>query len=175
MSSSHQSNSNIVESSITSAASISDVAKMVGLSRARFYQLVKAGVFPPPVYAIHSRRPYYTDQMQTACMNIRKQNMGLNGQPILFYSRKALFKTPKPRPSARRNKKSKQPSRWSGILEGLKSLGLDGIKSEQIEAIIRTNYPSGISDIAEGEVLRTCYRNLRQQKMRRNTSDNVGR
>ena len=163
---------NNLQDSVTSAASITDVSRMVGLSRARFYQLIKAGVFPPPVYAIHSRRPYYTDQMQTVCVNIRKQNMGLNGQPILFYARKAPF-AKKMKSSPRSSNKNKQPSRWNGILEGLKSLGLGGIESEQIEAIIRTNYPSGISDIAEGEVLRTCYRNLRQQKIRRNTDENV--
>ena len=164
---------NNMQDSVTAAASISDVARMVRLSRARFYQLIKSGIFPSPVYDIKTRRPYYTDKQQGVCLEVRKMNCGINGRPILFYARKAPFKTSKLRPSARRNKKNEQSSKWNGILEGLKSLGLEGIKSEQIEAIISSNYPSGIDDIDEGEVLRTCYRNLRQQKMRRNCSDNV--
>ena len=174
MTSLHQSNSNLQESSVTHAASITDVARMVGLSRARFYQLIKAGVFPPPVYDLKTRRPYFTDHQQRICVDVRRKNIGINGQPILFYARKALF-AKKMKSSPRSSNKNKQPSRWNGILEGLKSLGLGGIKSEQIEAIIRSNYPSGTSDIDEGELLRTCYRNLRQKKMRRNCSDKVGR
>ena len=30
------------------AVSVTEMARMVGLSRARFYQLVRAGTFPPP-------------------------------------------------------------------------------------------------------------------------------
>lgn len=165
MTSSHQANSNMLDSSVTAAASITDVSRMVGLSRARFYQLVKAGVFPPPVYDIRTRRPYFTETMQKICLNIKKHNLGHNGQPILFYSRrKAPFKTPKLRPSARRNKKNKQYEKWNGIVEGLKSLGLDGVKSAQVEAVICSSYPDGTKDIDEGELLRTCYRKLRGAK-----------
>jgi hypothetical protein len=39
--------------------SVSEMARMVGLSRARFYQLQQAGVFPLPVYDVASRRPVY--------------------------------------------------------------------------------------------------------------------
>ena len=36
---------------------VSEMARMCGLSRARFYQLQKAGIFPSPVYDVSTRRP----------------------------------------------------------------------------------------------------------------------
>ena len=175
MTNSHQANSNLVDSPTTAAASITDVAKMVGLSRARFYQLMRDGVFPAPVYDIKTHRPYYTDEQQRVCLEVRKQNLGVNGQAILFYARRKAPFAKRVKSSPRSGKKSKQPSRWNNIVEGLKSLGLEGVKSAQVETIIRSNFPSGTDDIDEGELLRTCYRKLRAQKMRRNTADNVGR
>jgi hypothetical protein len=66
--------------------SVSETAHSVGLSRARFYQLVEAGVFPTPIYDIRTRRPYYTAELQEICKKIRQTNIGQNGLPILFYS-----------------------------------------------------------------------------------------
>jgi hypothetical protein len=45
------------------AVIVSEMARMVGLSRARFYQLRKAGVFPLPVYDVATRRPVYTEEL----------------------------------------------------------------------------------------------------------------
>ena len=39
---------------------VSEMARMCGLSRARFYQLQKAGVFPAPVY--QDGRPLYPEE-----------------------------------------------------------------------------------------------------------------
>ena len=63
MNTSHQANNNLHEPSITAAVSVSGVAKMLKISRARFYQLVKEGIFPAPVYdvrtlAVHSIRMF---------------------------------------------------------------------------------------------------------------------
>jgi ACT domain-containing protein len=33
-----------------SAVSVCEMARLVGLSRSRFYELVEAGVFPSPIY-----------------------------------------------------------------------------------------------------------------------------
>jgi len=154
-----------MQDSVTAAVSVSGIAKMLRLSRARFYQLVKENVFPTPVYDIRTQRPYYTDEQQRVCLEVRKLNLGINGRPILFYSRrKAPFKTPKTTSASHRKTKDKQSSRWGNIIEGLKSLGLEGIKSSQIEAIISSNYPSGTEEIDGGELLRTCYINLRRKK-----------
>jgi len=66
---------------------VSEMAKMVGLSRARFYQLVEAEVFPAPVYQLSNRRPVYVEELQKVCLEVRRRNCGINGQPVLFYAK----------------------------------------------------------------------------------------
>src|SRR3954466_1344011 len=66
---------------------VSEMARMVGLSRLRIYQLVEAGVFPQPVYSVANRRPIYVEEAQKVCLEVRRRNCGVNGQPVLFYSR----------------------------------------------------------------------------------------
>src|ERR1043166_9731973 len=65
---------------------VSEMARMVGLSRARFYQLQKAGVFPAPAY--QAGRPVYTEEQQQVCLEVRRKHRGVNGEPVLFYARR---------------------------------------------------------------------------------------
>ncbi len=69
-----------------SICTVNQMAGKLKLSRARFYQLVNAGVFPPPAYCCLNRKPLYPNRLQKACFQIRKTGIGLNGQPIRFYS-----------------------------------------------------------------------------------------
>jgi hypothetical protein len=48
------------------AVSVSEMARLVGLSRARFYQLIGTGTFPAPSYDPGSGRPYYDHEQQQA-------------------------------------------------------------------------------------------------------------
>jgi hypothetical protein len=79
------------------AVSVAEMACMVGLSRQRFYQLVASGTFPSPVYNLATRRPFYTADLQTVCMDVRRRNCGIDGKPILFYARRSVIA-----PTARR-------------------------------------------------------------------------
>ena len=44
--------------------SVTELAKKLDLSRARFYQLQKVCVFPEPVYCIRTKRPFYPMDIQ---------------------------------------------------------------------------------------------------------------
>ena len=80
--------------STKAAVTVSEMARMVGLSRARFYQLVEAGVFPTPVYCVSTRRPMYVEELQEVCLTVRRRNCGVNGKPVLFYARGHRLPTP---------------------------------------------------------------------------------
>src|SRR5471030_1670642 len=69
---------------------VSEMARMCGLSRARFYQLQHAGVFPSPLYDVSTRRPFYVEELQKVCLEVRRRNCGINGKPVLFYARHNL-------------------------------------------------------------------------------------
>ena len=60
------------------AVSVSKMAQMVGLGRARFYQLI-GSAFPFPVYNVSNHRPIYVEELQKICLEIRRS--GLGGSP----------------------------------------------------------------------------------------------
>ena len=104
------------------AISIADMARMVGLSRARFYQLMGT-TFPWPVYPLSNRRPFYDEKLRDLCLEVRRRNCGIDGKPVMFYARRV-----NPIISARKPRKvTPAPKTAAGhddILDGLKSLGL---------------------------------------------------
>src|SRR4051812_21054089 len=81
-----------------SGGSVSDMARSVGLSRQRFHQLVKSGVFPQPLRDGATGRPYYDESGQGQCLDVRRRNCGVNGKVILFYARRQPATAPTPRP-----------------------------------------------------------------------------
>lgn len=153
-----------------SAVTVSEMARMVGLSRSRFYQL-QGTAFPHPVYDRETRSPYYTAEQQQVCLEVRHRNCGIDGQPILFYAR-----NPKPPTGDRKRRKSKVKttramSRYEAIIKGVKSLGLNNVTGSQVEQTIRKLFPNGISDVEQGEIIRVVFVHL----MRQNSTDNLGR
>jgi hypothetical protein len=64
---------------------IVEMSRMVGLSNARFRQLI-GSTFPCPLYTETTHRPYYTEDMQLICLEVRRRNLGIDGQPVFFYT-----------------------------------------------------------------------------------------
>lgn len=153
-----------------SAVTVSEMARMVGLSRSRFYQL-QGTAFPHPMYDQQTRRPFYTAEQQQVCLEVRHRNCGIDGRPILFYA-----SSPKPSVGNRTNRKpkvktAKSSNRYADIIKGVKSLGLNSVAPSQVEQAIRKLFPVGISNVEQGEVIRTVFVAL----MRQNSTDNLGR
>ena len=46
------------------AISVTEMSKDLGLSRARFYQLLNQGIFPKPLYSEETKRPFYDLELQ---------------------------------------------------------------------------------------------------------------
>ena len=98
--------------------SVAEMARMVSMSRARFYQLVEQGIFPPPLYRIDTKRPFFTQEMQESCLEVRRRNCGINGRPVLFYARR--LETPISKAMATPPKNS---HKHAELIEGLRALG----------------------------------------------------
>ena len=147
---------------IQAVVSLSGMAGLVGLSRQRFHQLMTEGVFPPPVYDVQTRRPHYTEEMQAVCVSVREKNVGVNGRVVLFYARRPDL--PKKQISTRGPLHPRERPQHSGLIEGLKGLGLTTATEQQVEAAVKELYPNGTAAVGEAEVLRTIFVHL----MRRN-------
>jgi hypothetical protein len=146
--------------------SVAEMARMCGLSRARFYQLVEAGVFPPPLYRIDTKRPFFNQEMQEVCLEVRRRNCGMNGRPVLFYTRR--FTTPMVK-----TKKTPAPktNQYGDLSDGLRALGLTTVSAAQVESALRRCMPNGKSGVDDETVLRRVFLHLKRQ----DSSDNVGR
>ena len=148
------------------AVTVSEMARMVGLSRARFYQLMNAGVFPQPVYDVATRRPIFVEELQKICLEVRRRNCGVNGRPVLFYSKGAEH------PLGRQKKrKTKRKQRHAGLIASLQELGLADVTEQQVQSAINSLFPSGTGETDDGQVLRQVFLHLKRQ----NSTDNVGR
>ena len=152
-----------------SYVSVSEMARMVGLSRQRFHQLMTEGVFPPPLYDIHTRRPFYPEELQAVCLKVRQQNFGINGRPVLFYARRPAA-VGKVQTRSNVSASPKATPKHAHLIEGLKGLGMVGVSEPQVETALQKLYPSGLP-ADPGEVLRTLFVHL----MRRDTGESVGR
>ena len=146
---------------------VSEMARMCGLSRARFYQLQKAGVFPAPVY--QTGRPVYTEEQQQVCLEVRRKNRGVNGEPVLFYARRRPIvpakRSPKQSATAPKNKDV------AALLDGLNALGLTTATVAQVHEVAKELFPDGTDKLDQAEVLRAVFLHLK----RRNSAGNEGR
>ena len=147
-----------------SAISIADMARLVGLSRARFYQLMGT-TFPLPRYYLSTRRPFYDQILQNSCLEVRRRNCGIDGKPILFYAKRVSTN-----PIQKPKKKVKDES-FSEVFDGLKSLGLTTATMPQVASAVKELFPSGVENVSRGQVLRAVFLHLK----RRDKSDNVGK
>ena len=142
--------------------SISEMARQCGLSRGRFYQLVGT-TFPHPLYDIRTKRPYYTEELQELCLDVRRRNCGIDGRPVLFYAKRILT----PKKLIRPPRKPIEPIKrndHTDLLEGLRSLGLLTVTAVHVEAAMKSLYPSGVNGTNQGEVLRAVFLHLRAQE-----------
>ena len=150
----------INKSSQPSAVSVSEMARRVGLSRQRFHQLIQQGIFPPPVYDVATKRPFYPAEIQEQCEDVRRQNVGVNGVTILFYSRRnsPVPARAKQRPVPVRKTPKSRP--YADVLEAVRGLGLAKVKPDQVETAIAELYPAGVEGVERGEVIRSVFVSL---------------
>jgi len=152
------------------AICIRDMAAQCGLSRQRFMQLVKTGVFPAPLYDVESKRPFYSEELQAQCLEVRKKNIGINGKVVMFYSRRPSTTPATPKP---KKPQSKPPGsdRYPDIIDGLKALGLVAVSTTQVAEAVAQLFPQGTSTVEPGEVIRAVFVHIHSK----NSRGNVGR
>jgi hypothetical protein len=127
------------------AYSVTDVARLCRVSRARFYDLVKAGVMPYPVYCIFTRRPLYPADLAMLCLRVRETNIALDGRYVVFYSRNL---EPNEMPVV-----SRSPARRSAspdpllkeMIETLRAMGVQ-VSDEQISVAVSERCPNGVGE-----------------------------
>lgn len=135
--------------------SISEICKMLQLSRSRYYQLVNSGFFPKPLHDDRSKRPYYDLKLQKTIVECRQTGIGVDGSYMLFYSSR------KSETVSQIRKKKISPA-VKEMTETLESMGLD-VTVEQVQQGLSELYPDGTDEVAQGVVIRELFRCLKQK------------
>ena len=138
---------------LKAVCSVTELTKKLGLSRARFYQLQKMGVFPMPIYCTRTKRPFYPLELQQKCIDIRKTGIGLNGQATIFYA-------------SRKNISQKSPSQlghqYEELADILSQMGLN-VTCNKVRHAVKALYPAGLAQCPdEGMVIRDLFRYFKQ-------------
>ncbi len=139
-------------STLKSIVTVLEMAKILKLSRSRFYQLMVDGIFPQPLYNIRTQRPMYDLTLQERCIEIRQTGVGENGQYVLFYEQKQT--------TSPKRKRAAVPEEHKDITAVLSNMGLK-LSEKEVGAAIEKLYPQGIKNIDEGLVIRELFRFLR--------------
>lgn len=142
-------------SSGKTVVTVSEMARQVGLSRQRFHQLRRQGVFPEPEYDCETDRPFYDEETQTICREVRQRNCGVNGKRILFYARRTDIGMA--RQTRKLSPSKKNGNQHGAIIATLKGLGLGGITVGQVTGAITSLFPNGTEAVDDAEVVRSIF------------------
>ena len=145
---------------LKAVCSVTELAIILGLSRTRFYQLQRVGVFPMPVFCIRTKRPFYPLELQKKCIEIRKTGVAHNGQPVLFYGEhksrnKASCELSEPEKSCNKNQQ-----KYEELTKTLRRMGLN-VSCRAVENAINNLFQEGLQqDSDEGQTVRDLFRYL---------------
>lgn len=128
-----------MENDFKEICSVKQLASKLGMSKAMFYQHLKKGIFPPPVYCVRTKRPLYPETLQQQCMDIRRTGIGYNGVPVIFY-------TTRKNETCKSQKQSNHD--YKEIVEILKNMSIK-VTSKEIKAAL--GVPS-IPNVTQGTI-----------------------
>ena len=140
------------------AVSVTEMAAMMGLSRARLYQLIRKGKLPTPDIEEGSKRPYYNEDKQRQCLDVRRRNCGIDGKPIMFYARRRDVGVS--RKKVERAKPAANPH--ADLIDQLGVMGITATAA-QVDAVVKELFPSGTTGVPQEEVFRAVFLRIRSQ------------
>jgi hypothetical protein len=148
------------ETVVRAAVSATQMAKMLGLSRASFYAHVKRGTFFAPEYQAGSPRPIYTAELQLKNLDIKATQLGANGLYVIFNDRKPRNESS--RAETTTGRRNTNGNIFTDLRQRLEGLGLSGLTDSQVEVAHASCFPHGTAGVSENDVLRVIYRHLRR-------------
>jgi hypothetical protein len=143
------------------AYSVAETAKLCGISRARFYELISDGVMPHPIYCVHTKRPLFTADMAALCVRVKETNTAIDGRYVIFYNRRELTDGATPASTARA---AQRPAPTAPLMqEMIDTLRTMGVRQNQSEitAAITARCSQGVTESSFETDLRAVFDALR--------------
>ena len=153
---------------------VTEMARMCRLSRARFYQLTHEGIFPTPSRNEQTGRPFFDREQQERCLLVRRTNRGANGKTVIFYGCRLEASQPRPKRkqlpiSKLRSGQARHDPVLMELRHGLAQLGMTNSTDVDIRQALTKAYPDGRRDVESADLLMAVFGELQ----RRNTADNL--
>ena len=152
--------------------SITQMAQLLNLSRSRLYQLTNENIFLPPIYGASekSKRPYYTAELAQRNIEVKRNNVGVNGKICMFYSSRnnSPLLTHKKKSKGNKSINDFTEDNHQDLREGLAALGLSNVSDGQIESALKKSFPQGIGNIEQGEILKAVFLSIKRQNTEHN-------
>ncbi len=153
---------------------VTEMARMCRLSRARFYELTREGIFPTPSRNEQTGRPFFNREQQERCLLVRRMNRGANGKAVIFYG--CRLEVPPPPQKRKQLPISRSPKAQAchdpvitELRHGLAQLGMTSVTETEIRRALSQAYPDGHRDMESSKLLRTFFEALQRQ----NSADNL--
>jgi len=140
------------------AVTVAEMARLCSLSRSRFYQLMGTA-FPQPSRDERGR-PYYSQEQQAACLEVRRRNCGIDGRPILFYAPRPIA-PPVTRRQAKRKPRRVNPH--AELVDSLHALGLATATATDVDTALQELFPHGTNGVDGGDVIRSVFLFIKRQ------------
>jgi hypothetical protein len=130
---------------------LQELCDQLGISKTRYYQLQRKGVFPAPQRA--GNRPVFDTTLAQQCVDVVRSRVGINGEPVLFNAKRKQDAVQK-RPASVKGK-------HDDLIAALASLGLSPTV-EQVTAAIAM-LPNNGSDMDEPALIKAVFLHLKKQ------------
>jgi predicted DNA-binding transcriptional regulator AlpA len=130
---------------------LTELCEQLGISKTRYYQLQRKGVFPAPQRA--GNRPVFDTEQVQKCHEVIRNRLGVNGEPILFNAKRKQEPVQK-RPVCVKGK-------HDDLIAALASLGLT-VTKEQV-AVASQSLPNSGSDLDEPALIKAVFLHLKKQ------------
>jgi hypothetical protein len=134
------------------------MARMLQMSSARLYQLMKEGIFPTASRDSQDR-PFFTRDQQVQMLTVYKTNVGINGRSIFF--RPKATRTPPPK---RTKVNSLPPQDHSDLLTTIRAMGMSHVKKSDLANALSALFPNGRLPEDKTALVRQVFVHLHRQE-----------
>lgn len=132
-----------------------ELGTLIGLSRARIYQLCRVGRFPKPSKGEFTSRTFFSAESVQVVLKIKQEGVALDGKPIVF-NRVA-------NPRKKNSSRAQTQSAPNPILEYLEGLGLS-VNAGQLDRVLVEVFPDGWQSHPQEEVVQQVFQKLQEER-----------
>lgn len=133
---------------------VQELGTLIGLSRARIYQLIRQGRFPAPDPGEHSSRTFFSAESMKTILRIKEEGIALDGKAIVFNRKVHPRKKTEARPESQSSSLS--------IQEYLEGLGME-IPAARLNTVLKELYPNGWQRFPKEEVVQKAFQRLQEE------------